>query len=398
MCYNPRSNDEKKAIACRRQAYALYFEQGCSRTQIARLLGVSRMFVHRWTQDTARPLDADGRGWPKGRGRRWSTETQRRLVTIAEELRSDPTEFFAGATAVIQAFRARFPDEPVPALRTVGRTLAHAGLTRPRRPRAHGAARYLCYPEHTLYTRLGTRVSEMDAIGPKFLRGTSAPLFFLGISFKHPPRWRHFLRAEDLTAPTLIRHCAAFFDAWERPDVMKVDNGPGMSGSQSAVRTVSRFVQFLLRQEVTPVFAVPRRPFSQASIEGNNSVFARHFWRRWTFLSPSEVDLQLAWFNAASARYCGYTPPPACSRTPFEPKIFFVRQVREDASGHATIHVANATVPVPVAYVNLFLLAEWHLGTQQLTVSLERDQQLEPVTQIPFHLHPKTKLDPGIRV
>jgi len=343
-------------------------------------------------------VEIDRRGWPKGEERRWSAETQARLIAIAQALRADPTEFFTGASAVIQTFRARYPADPVPSLRTVGRTLAQAGFTAQARRRARGAARYLCYPEHTIYTQLGTRVSELDAIGPKFLTGTSAPLYFLGISFKKPPRLRYFTRTTDVTAPTLITRCAQFFDAWERPDVMKVDNGPAMSGSNSAVRTVSRFVQFLLAHEVTPVFAVPRRPFSQASIEGNNSVFARHFWRRRTFASETDVDTQLGWFNQASARYSRYTRPEAAGRGPFEPRIYFIRQVHEDRPGEATIHVANARVPVSTAYVNLFLLAEWHLGTQALTVSLERDAQLEPIVQIPFPLNPQTRLDRGIRV
>jgi hypothetical protein len=356
------------------------------------------MFVHRWTQDATRAVEGDARGWPKGTGRRWSADTVRRVVVIAEELRADPTEFFAGATAVQQTFRARYPDEPIPPLRTIGRALAQAGLTSAPRRKGVGAARYLCYPEHTIYTQLGARVSELDAIGPKFLRGTPAPLFFLGISFKKAPRWRHFTRTTDLTAATLIVHCRQFFEAWERPDVLKVDNGPGMSGSNSAVRTVSRFVQFLLTREVTPVFAVPRRPFSQASIEGNNSVFARHFWRRRSFRSTTEVDVQLAWFNEASARYSGYTRPPLTPRPSFAPKVFFIRQVREVTPGGAAISVANASVSLSPAYVNLFVLAEWHLGTQQLTVSLERDGALECLTQMPFHLHPKTRLDRGIRV
>lgn len=356
------------------------------------------MFVHRWTQDAARAVDRDARGWPKGTGRRWSATTVSRVVAIAEELRADPTEFFAGATAVQQRFRIRYPAEPIPPLRTIGRTLAQAGLTSVPRRKGVGATRYLCYPEHTIYTQLGPRVSELDAIGPKFLRGMPAPLFFLGISFKKAPRWRHFTRTPDLTAATLIAHCGQFFEAWERPDVLKVDNAPGMSGSNSAVRTVSRFVQFLLAREVTPVFAVPRRPFSQASIEGNNSVFARHFWRRRSFLSTTEVDVQLAWFNEASARYSGYTRPPVIPRPSFVPKVFFIRQVREVTPGRAAISVANASVSLSPAYVNLFVLAEWHLGTQELTVSLERDGALECLTQMPFYLHPKTRLDRGIRV
>lgn len=398
MCYNASPGDEKNAIACRRQVHHLFFERQWARSAIAHHLGVSRMFVHRWTQDPSRPIEPDARGWRKGLGRRWSAETVARLVRIATDLRADPTEFFAGATAVRQTFRARYPLEPVPPLRTVGRALAAAGLTPAPRHKGLGAARYLCYPEHTIYTQLGARVSELDAIGPKFLRGTATPLFFLGISFKKAPRWRHFTRTTDLTATTLIAHCRTFFDAWERPHVLKVDNGPGMSGSNSAVRTVSRFVQFLLTQEVTPVFAVPRRPFSQASIEGNNSVFARHFWRRRAFSCVTEVDVQLAWFNEASARYSGYTRPVAAPRAPFAPKIIFIRQVQEVAPGRAAISVANTSVPLAPAYVNLFVLAEWHLGTQQLTVSVEREGRLECLARIPFHVHPKTRLDHSIRV
>ena len=38
-------------------------------------------------------------------------------------------------------------------------------------------------------------------------------------------------------------------------------------------------MHFLLQHQVVPIYSVPRKPFSQASIEGNNSVFARKFWR-----------------------------------------------------------------------------------------------------------------------
>lgn len=398
MCYKPTPSDEKNAVRYRREVQTLFFERHWPRPRIAAHLGVSRMFVHRWTQDPTRPVEADGRGWPKGQARRWPDEMAERLVTIAHEMRADPHEFFTGASAVMQRYRRQFPDEPVPSLRTVGRTLAAASLTSRPRGRSVGAARYLCYPEHTIYTQLGDRVAELDAIGPKYLQGAGTPLYFLGMCFKKPPRLRHFVRTADVTAATLMAQCAAFFEQTERPCVIKVDNAAAMSGSQSAPRTVSRFIQFLLARTVTPVFAVPRRPFTQASIEGNNSVFARTFWRRRTFESYDDVDRQLRWFNAASARYTEYTPPVEVARRAFEPKVYFIRQVQEREPGHAMIHVANASVRLPTAYVNLFVLAEWHLGTQQLTVSLERDQRLEGLLQIPFRLHPKTRLDPGIRV
>jgi DNA-binding transcriptional regulator LsrR (DeoR family) len=67
VCYKPAS-DEKKAIACRRQIQSLFFEQHWTRAAIAHHLRVSRMFVHRWTQDAHRAAEEDARGWPKGTG------------------------------------------------------------------------------------------------------------------------------------------------------------------------------------------------------------------------------------------------------------------------------------------------------------------------------------------
>ncbi len=89
---------------------------------------------------------------------------------------------------------------------------------------------------------------------------------------------------------------------------MKVDNELAIIGSVSRKRNISKAMSFLLRNQVVPIFTVPRRPFSQASIKGNNSIFARKFWNRIDFKSVEEVDEKLEWFNLASQRYTGYQP------------------------------------------------------------------------------------------
>lgn len=148
--------------------------------------------------------------------------------------------------------------------------------------------------------------------------------------------------------------------------MVKVDNAPATIGSGSAPRTLSRFMVFLLNQQITPVFSVPRKPFSQASIEGNNSVFARKFWNSQTFRSLRALDRRLEWFNASSQRYTGYEPPPrAARRKAFSPRVYFIRQVREtpDRPGSAAIDVLNEKIALPVSYANYFVLAEWNLRT-----------------------------------
>jgi hypothetical protein len=283
---------------------------GWSRRAIMAELGVSRGFVDHWAGDTPGPLEADQRGWPTGTARRYPPAVLRRVQALHQQLVKDPTAFFTGATALQQAYARRYPRSALPSLRTLGRMLRALGCSTPRqRGRQRGAAAYLGYPTQTLAT-LAPRVLELDFIGPRYLAGSAAPLHFVGVSCQRAPRLRYFYRVESVTTAALLTVCADLLQRHEHPLVLKVDNAPVTIGSGSAPRTVSRFVQWLWARGITPVFAVPRQPFSQASIEGNNSVFARKFWRARTFTSVADVDRQLTWFNRASLAYTGYAPPP----------------------------------------------------------------------------------------
>ena len=164
------------------------------------------------------------------------------------------------------ATRRRYPKSAIVPLRTIGRILAGLGLSSSRKQgRSKGAARYLCYPEHTVYHSLGQRVMEADFVGKKYLAGRTEPLNFVGLCFKQVPKLRYFQRVTGETTATLIEVCQAFFERFETPDVIKVDHGPAALGSGSAKRTLSRFMVFLLEKQIIPVFSVPKKPFSRVS-------------------------------------------------------------------------------------------------------------------------------------
>lgn len=387
--------EQKKAIEQRQRVHRLYFSEGYSKTVIAKQLGVSKGLVVRWTQSPEQDLTQDARGWPKGRGRRWEARVYARIAELHAMLTNDRHEFFTGATAIQQRYRRRYPRSPVPPLRTIGRMLRELGLSAPRKTgRAKGAARYLCYPEHTVYHTLGARVLEADFIGQKYLAGRTAPLHFVGFCFKQAPKLRYFERVTGETTAALITGLQRCFKRFETPDVVKVDNAPATIGSGSAPRTLSRFMVFLLNQQITPVFSVPRKPFSQASIEGNNSVFARKFWNSQTFRSLRALDRRLEWFNASSQRYTGYEPPPRTARRKaFSPRVYFIRQVREtpDRPGSAAIDVLNEKIALPVSYANYFVLAEWNLRTERLTVFFEKDGKPTRIKSVTFHINQKSR-------
>lgn len=381
---------QKKLFRLRRKVNELFFKKRLTKNAIAKRERVAKKFVIKWTQAPEQDFLRDERGWKMGQGRKWNDDVRRRIQLIHESLTKDPLQFYWGASAVQQEWRRRFPDVETPPLRTIGQILSSLGLSKGRKgKRNKGAARYLCYPEHTIYEGLGYRVLEVDFIGCKFFSGSPRPLNFVGFSFKKDPRLRHFIRVTGETSNSFIESCQYFFKNFEVPGAIKVDNGPAMiGGPQSAKRNVSRSMLFLLQNRVIPIFAVPRRPFSQASIEGNNSVFARKFWNPTYFESLSEVDTKLQWFNDASERYTNYQRPLVAQPTKkeFIPKVFFIRQVKEASSSEGMISVLHEDISVPECFINYFVLAEWNLANEQLTISIEKDQKPEVIQTIPFQI------------
>lgn len=388
------SNEQKNSYIKRKQVQRLYFVEGLSKTGISVLLNVSKGFVMRWTRSEAQSVEQDDRGWPKGHSRVWDRVTWKRVASIHDWLNTHPKRFYSGATAIQLHYQRRYPDSPVPPLRTIGWMLQALGLSQSRRPKAKGAARYLCYPEHTVYASLGKRVLEADFIGKKYLRGRSEPVNFIGFSFKQAPKLRYFQRVEAQTTAAIRQASKTFFKTFEYPDVMKVDNGQATLGTGSGKRCISRFMVFLLQHQILPVFAVPRKPFSQASIEGNNSVFSRKFWHSCEFTSLRQLDTHLGWFNQSSLEYTGYDTSKRtrrASKKNFIPKVYFIRQVREDDNGRGYIDVVNERIPIRKNYINYFVLAEWNLVEQKLNVLFEKDEQTKTIKLIDFKINPNSK-------
>ena len=145
----------------------------------------------RWTQSESQDFSQDRRGWEKGNRRRWSKSAEKKIKSIHKDLSGDPKQFYIGATAIAQEWRKRYPKESIPHLRTIGKILSDLHLSGKRRIDRHkGAARYLCYPEYSVYNVIGRRILEADFIGKKFIKGRTEPVNFIGFSFKKEPRIR----------------------------------------------------------------------------------------------------------------------------------------------------------------------------------------------------------------
>ncbi len=349
----------------------------------------------KWTKSPDQDFTKDMRGWPRKKPRRYTKADKTRVKKIRDELTKDSSDdFYCGATVILQEYRKRYPNFKPPTLRFIGRVLAKSGMaTQQKKHKNKGAAYYLHYPEYSVY-HLGKRVLELDFIGHKFIKGRTEPISFIGFSFKKEPKLRYFERISGETSNNLINQSKQFFKNFEKPDVVKMDNGFAMAGASPWPRTLSKTIIFYLKEQIIPVYSVPRRPFSQASIEGNNSVFSKKFWKRFDFKNVQKIDEKLELFNFASQRYSEYQSPKEKQKKKqkFIPKVYFIRKIFEDEQiGKGYITLANDKVFIHKSYINLFVLAEWNLKNEELYVYFEDQQKLERIKKIKFRINQKSK-------
>jgi hypothetical protein len=325
----------------------------------------------------------------KNKLRLYSARDERRVLKIHQELDADPKQFFAGASAILQRYRKLYPNDKLLSLRFIGRTLAKYGLVTKPKVRRKGVSRYLHYPEQTINS-LGSSLLEIDFIGKKFIAGRTQPVNFIAFSLRFPRKLKHFQRIQSETAQEVIKHSQAFFGRFERPAVVKLDNGFAFTGAGPWPRTLNSVVLFLLKEKIVPVFIAPRKPWNQASVEGANSVFARKFWHRFHFRSLQEIDEKLPSFNEAYERYLEYQKPkkPAPKPRRFVPRVYFIRKIYETPdSKRGYIDILKEHISVPKAYIGMFILAEWNLKTETLIIYFENNQQARILKTLPFALN-----------
>jgi len=349
--------------------------------------------VDRWTKSPDQDLSEDGRGWKKNRGRLYTLKDERRVLAIHQQLDDDTRVYFSGASAILHQYQRRYPNGKPLSLRFIGRILAKHELSRKPKVRVKGASLYLHYPAR-LIDKLGESILEMDFIGKKFIDGRTEPINFIAFSLTKPRRLKHFHRVESETASEAMEHCKRFFERFEKPEIIKIDNGFAFAGTAPQPRVLNAFTLFLLQNKIIPVFTAPRKPWNQASIEGSNSIFSRKFWHRERYTSLEMIDTRLMVFNKSYQEYLGYNAPgKKRSRTNrFIPKVYFIRKVYQDEiTKIAYIEILHEQISIPISYAGMFVLAEWNLKYGRLKVRYQSKTKPIIIKEQSFVLNQKTR-------
>ena len=333
------------------------------------------------------------RGWPKDKPRQHTKIEIKRIKDIHQELVKDSEAFFAGASAIIQRWLEKYPQIQPPHPKFIGRVLREADLSEKiQKGRNKGASKYLHYPEHSI-NQIGESLLEIDFIGKKFIKERTEPLNFIGFSLRFLRKLKHFRRISGETGDNIIKESKRFFKEFEKPNVIKIDNSFATAGGGHYKRLLTKAIIFYLKEQILPIFTPSRKPWSQASIEGSNSVFSRKFWNKIDFKNIQHVDERLKAFNKSYQWYLGYKPPVEKSeKDRFIPKVYFIRKVYQDPQTEkGYIEVANEQIFIPKSYINFFTLSEWNLKEEILYIYFENEQKLNLIKKIKFKLHLKSK-------
>lgn len=318
------------------------------------------------------------------------------IITAREYLVQSPDEFYVDAKAIEnRLIETQTNPEPLKSINRsfICRTLKAEGLTHVKKPRIKNSSRYQHYPAKLL-ARLAEQTLEVDFL-ERYLTSQTTPINFIGMSVK-TLKLRQFQRIDGQTNQELIKSLSWFEECFFTPQAVKLDNASAHAGNFRYQRCLSRAVLHLLSRKIIPVFTAPRKPWNNGSVEGSNSVFSRNFWQPHTFTSVMEIEEKLALFNRSSLKHSLYNS--ACKSVarplPFEPRVYYIRKVEAIASGkQGCFSIANTMVFIHKEYVNLFVLTEWNLWTEYLTVYFETEHgQAQCIHTQKFPIHSKSKL------
>lgn len=279
-------------IALRKEAVRLHLT-GETKAAISRTLGKSRDWVRTWIKryDPDEPEDSlkDQSSAPKHPHCKWSEALIQQAVT-SRKLRMEASEpgykyALISAQAIHYEIKA-LGITPVPPVRTIHIWLQRAGLIPVKRPDELETRPSKPYPQ-PLREQVND-LQQLDLKGPFYLSDSSQKYYLLAL--------RDFVSkrvalgvAKDHKATTV----AAFLvQAWQRigmPQVLQMDNGLELRGSNRYPRSFGKVVRICLDLGVEPCFVPPKEPWRNGFIENCNGLVGRLLLKQQTIANFAEL-------------------------------------------------------------------------------------------------------------
>lgn len=260
---------------------------GASMRAAAAAFGMSLGTVAYWVARSARSrLDrVDFASRKPGRAvNRTSSRVEQRILALRERLRRRSVLGEYGADAIAQALRGRSAAK-APSRATIHRVLARCGALD-----GHGRQRRPAPPKGWHLADLAAGQAELDSFDfIEDLKIADGPLVSVltGTSV-------HGALAEAwvMPRPSASATVQALIERWRAeglPAYAQFDNDTIFQGAHQHADSVGRVSRLCLALGIIPVFAPPREPGFQNSIEGFNALWQAKVWQRHQVASLADL-------------------------------------------------------------------------------------------------------------
>lgn len=251
-----------KEEVLRKQALELYL-QGKKEVVIARELGLTRQWVHKWVKR----YETQGDDWYCSRSHaphnRRSTPTglEAQVIETRQILFQSPY-LESGAYAIWH----RMKEQGIvpPSVATINRILRKHGMTRKKVKYQKSGVEYLELPMNT---------QLMDLIGPRYLRGGKR--YYLLTIISNDTRHAGVYPIPSKSGYNITQSVISFWKSYSVPDFLQMDNELSFKGSNRHPRGLGMLLRTALELDVTPIFIPVREPWRNGVVERFNQLVER---------------------------------------------------------------------------------------------------------------------------
>jgi transposase len=238
--------------------------QGIKVAEIARRLGRSRQWVHKWInrqRDCADGWERSHSNAPHSKANKTSEELEAQVVSSRIRLDASP-HMESGAFAIWHDLSARGIEPP--SVATINRILKKRGLTRRKAPYQKSG---IDYPESPINMQI------MDLVGPRYIRGGQR--YFLLTIISNDTRHAGVYPILSKGGTDITRSVVAFWKSYTIPDFLQMDNELSFKGSNRHPRGLGMLLRTILSKNVTPIFIPISEPWRNGVIERFNQKVER---------------------------------------------------------------------------------------------------------------------------
>ena len=243
--------------ALRKQALTLH-QQGKKVAAIARELGRTRQWVHKWIKR----YDAQSDNWCSSHSH--APRNNQTISSTLEEKVVETRQFLAkspylesGAYAIWHHLKKQGVTPP--SVATINRILRKHGLTRKKVKYQKSGIDYPATPEDT---------QLLDLIGPRYLRGGQR--YYLLTIISNDTRHAGVYPILSKSGKDITQSVISFWKSYSTPSFLQMDNELSFKGSNRHPRGLGVLIRTALEHSVTPVFIPVSEPWRNGVIERFN--------------------------------------------------------------------------------------------------------------------------------